>query len=154
MPNWCENKLVLVDATKEMIDSICSFEGPLKPHIDFETIVPVPDDPAYRDEPSQAEAKDSPNWWYTWNLKNWGTKWNACDTHINHDTITFETAWSPPIPIIGALSEMFPDTVIGLEYHEPGMEFSGQLIMRGGEILLESTWKYHPDIHTAIEYLI
>lgn len=58
--------------------------------------------------------------WYDWSIKNWGTKWNAYESHADDemldneivtygDTITFKTAWSTPEPIIRKLSQMFPD---------------------------------------------
>lgn len=49
--------------------------------------------------------------WYDWRIANWGTKWNASNTHVDWDghAISFDTAWSAPEPIIYALSEAFPD---------------------------------------------
>jgi len=43
--------------------------------------------------------------WYDWAIKNWGTKWGVYDvTEWKGNKISFNTAWSPPIPIIEALS--------------------------------------------------
>lgn len=51
--------------------------------------------------------------WYDWCRRNWGTKWNAYgNSQTGTDTITFETAWSPPEPIIAKLAEMYPDAEI------------------------------------------
>lgn len=51
--------------------------------------------------------------WYDWCCENWGTKWNAYSDHtIDDDTIIFETAWSPPIPVLTKLSETYPDLPI------------------------------------------
>lgn len=51
--------------------------------------------------------------WYDWCIKHWGTKWNAYENEqINSDTITFETAWSAPEPIIAQLAKMYPDIEI------------------------------------------
>ena len=48
--------------------------------------------------------------WYEWRYANWGTKWDASETYWNSDNIvTFETAWSCPIPIFEKISEMYPD---------------------------------------------
>ena len=50
--------------------------------------------------------------WYSWRLENWGTKWNAYHTQLNHQDdfleLTFDTAWSCPEPIFQSLSEQFP----------------------------------------------
>lgn len=50
--------------------------------------------------------------WYDWNVKNWGTKWDAYDVHVNRTRpdlveINFQTAWGPPNPIIERLALMF-----------------------------------------------
>lgn len=47
--------------------------------------------------------------WYEWRNENWGTKWNASETHWDSDNIvTFETAWACPIPILEKISDMYP----------------------------------------------
>ena len=47
---------------------------------------------------------------YNWNRENWGTKWNACETTIiDDDTVSFETPWNPPFPVLQAISEYFKD---------------------------------------------
>lgn len=51
--------------------------------------------------------------WYEWCCREWGTKWNACDTQIlDSDTIRFDTAWSNPAPIIRKLGQMYPNLEI------------------------------------------
>lgn len=80
---------------------------------DFKKIIPPPDDPAYRDEPSQEAVKDSPNWWYTWNINNWGSKWGGYSFEREAINIfTYETAWSPSPIIIEAISRAFPSVTI------------------------------------------
>ncbi|MCL4273164.1 MAG: hypothetical protein KJZ77_04775 [Anaerolineales bacterium] len=39
--------------------------------------------------------------------------------------LEFDTAWSPPIPVIEKLASMFPDHAFELKYFEGGMGFSG-----------------------------
>lgn len=43
----------------------------------------------------------------------WGTKWNACESHIDENTmqIEFDTAYSCPFPILGEISKSVPLTV-------------------------------------------
>ena len=58
--------------------------------------------------------------WYEWCVENWGTKWNSCDTYISGDSLCFWTAWSPCLPVIEAMSKMFP----GLSLHITLLVFS------------------------------
>ena len=67
---------------------------------------------------------------YEWCYENWGTKWGFCDVVIryeNEDEIyyTFETAWSPPLPLIDEMSAIYPKLEIVLNYVEEGEQFSG-----------------------------
>ena len=63
--------------------------------------------------------------WYSWCLKNWGTKWNACRTEINDNSdhgyaeITFDTAWDAPTPVLRMMVELFPKLTFRCEWrHE------------------------------------
>lgn len=102
--------------------------------LDFSRIVPPPDDPAYRDIPDQKTAKKSPYWWYSWNVENWGTKWNSADSLWEDDMLTFNTAWSPPFPIAQELSKLFEDVVVHLRFEEGGMDFAGDYIYVNGRL--------------------
>jgi hypothetical protein len=44
----------------------------------------------------------------------------------------FDTAWSPPIPVIEKLASMFPDHAFELKYFEGGIGFSGHARWTGG----------------------
>lgn len=60
-------------------------------------------------------------YWYDWNQKNWGTKWNAYgqpDCGFAEDIIEFrfETAWSHPNRLIEALSRRLPTVTFGVKY--------------------------------------
>lgn len=54
--------------------------------------------------------------WYEWRIKNWGTKWGACEIVVNENRVEFDTAWSFPTPIVLILSELFPDINISYLY--------------------------------------
>jgi hypothetical protein len=61
--------------------------------------------------------------WYDWCCTNWGTKWNACHSEgfEIHESATmtiynFDTAWSPPVPVIHALAVAYPKLRFRLEY--------------------------------------
>ena len=57
--------------------------------------------------------------WYDWSCKNWGTKWNAYDCQLikEDNEITFDTAWSCPLPILDALAKLC---------YEHNVSFSGR----------------------------
>ena len=69
--------------------------------------------------------------WYDWQVNNWGTKWDINnEIHVDdfHDegcTLVFQTAWSPPEPIVHKLQEMFPDVTFYGGYIGEGWEFAG-----------------------------
>lgn len=54
--------------------------------------------------------------WYAWSNAKWGTKWNASETNISRDELTFDTPWSCPSPIFKALAEKYP-----------GVEFTAEI---------------------------
>ncbi len=81
--------------------------------------------------------------WYEWCCKNWGTKWNACscsEANENSKTISFQTAWDTPLPVMEKLSKMFPAIEIQTEYADENIgENCGQYTFKGGE--LKSMWQ-------------
>lgn len=58
--------------------------------------------------------------WYSWcsSDKNWGTKWNACETMVEGNSVRFNTAWSDIRGLIRKLSEQFPKNSFVYEYCE------------------------------------
>ncbi len=87
---------------------------------------------------------DSEYNWYNFNNSKWGTKWDVAvsdgekfpETEITGESAThisyrFNTAWSPPLPVIEELSVQHPELQITLEYEEE----QGW----GGEIYWDST---------------
>lgn len=116
MPNWCQNKLVLNNAPTELIKYLQT-EG-----LSFEKIVPVPD---MDDNTGFAQCEIQ--------VARWGTKWDLDETEqsqvadelLNNDLTFFETAWSPPIPVLDALCRKFPGTSMTLYYLELGSGFAG-----------------------------
>ena len=63
--------------------------------------------------------------WYQWCIKHWGTKWNAYSvvagkTDDREATIHFETAWSPPLPVLDELSKLYPKADLRLLWCDEG----------------------------------
>lgn len=82
--------------------------------------------------------------WYEWSLHNWGTKWDACeadcDCYEGTITITFETAWSTPVPIFMELSRQFPDLTTYVEYADEDLGCNcGTYTISNGQILEEES---------------
>lgn len=79
--------------------------------------------------------------WFDWAIENWGTKWNAMNTHIKDNYITFDTAWSVPMPILIALSKELNCKIAVLS----ACEFMGQdtsyCLMNKGKIDYKGEFK-------------
>jgi len=114
MPNWCNNSLTIkgdastLVALKEIIES--DGEGLL------EAIAPIGE------------------WDYDKAVANWGTKWDISTEGLEYTdngdgtaeiTGWFDSAWSPPIEALHALSQDWDSCYIELLYEEPGMCFVG-----------------------------
>lgn len=82
--------------------------------------------------------------WYDWNITNWGTKWDACETYIERDsdlsvTLNFQTAWAQPEPIFGAMVEQHPKLKFSIYIEEEqgwGAEYEGS----DGHLELSKEW--------------
>jgi hypothetical protein len=87
---------------------------------------------------------------YDWCITNWGTKWGLYDIELTDDgsesgslAYTFQTAWSPPVPVIQAMSKQFPSLTFALDYFEGLMGFMGSVEYEGGEVIQEGSAPYH-----------
>ena len=143
MPNWCWNHLEVSGDEKQLQEFVeKSLVSPEENEIhdgtgfSFEGTLP------------RGDRKD----WYDWSVNNWGTKWDAYEPEIlNNDinffSVSFETAWSPPIAWIDNIMQDFPDLCFTLEYEEPGMCFGGRLSAQYEEIWDDLHW----DLDSASE---
>ena len=129
MPNWCMNNLTIShdDSTKlqEFVDAYNNGKT-------CEHFLPVPS--GYYDDQR----------WYNWCCNNWGTKWDfgKDEYHdpaeiVNHEVdISFNTAWSPPLPAIEQLSLQYPELEMTLEYEEE-QGWGGEMTIVNGETIGE-----------------
>lgn len=66
---------------------------------------------------------------YEWCVANWGMKWNFGEVQVEDEAdcrfveYGFQTAWSPPIPLVRKMAEMFPELSFQLRYYEGGNAF-------------------------------
>ena len=118
MPNDCYNYLEAPDGDLSLIVDYFStqkVEWSSLPdtYLDFEKIVPMP-----------SNVGDD---WYGWRNENWGTRSNSYEGQVKDDGISFNTAWSPPTPVIVELAKQIGKP-LRLMYDETGMDFCGEVL--------------------------
>jgi hypothetical protein len=84
---------------------------------------------------------------YDWCVKNWGTKWGFCNVELVVDDdgcleYRFDTAWSPPVPLIAKMGELFKDLRFELRYYEGGCDFQDVIEVKDGEVVQDWTGDY------------
>lgn len=70
--------------------------------------------------------------------KEWGTKWNACDSNVDPENgeAKFDTAWSCPEPIFVSLSKKFPEENIEVIFADEDIGSNcGKFILKNGEFV-------------------
>ena len=162
MPNWCECDLSINSDEKKDFKELKRFKAFAKTKdnvLDTEKFVPYPAKFKKQDKIAEAHHKKTPpdysvkdgynNGGYEWCLKNWGTKWGICRPELEEEDFDygellykFESAWNPPIPVIIAMSKMFPTLTFEMRYFEMGCEFNGLLVCEAGKITKQEEGKY------------
>ena len=128
MPNHVANHITF-DGNEEEVSQLLSKIKGSNGLIDFNKIIPRD---KFLEDNYNEPRKDNPDFdeidkklkdvynttsGYDWTTTNWGTKWNAY--HIEDEgsnSMSFDTAWSHPLPIIEKISEMFPEITIKVLY--------------------------------------
>jgi len=127
MPNWCNNNIT-ISGDEGTIRTLTAVLKSLKTDDEeqssdvFKSLIGLPQ------HMSDGDYKEK---WYDTNIGWFGTKWDiSYDEHaftFTKNEITFfcETAWSPPIPFLQNLCEMYKVNA-NLFYSEGGVGFSGE----------------------------
>jgi hypothetical protein len=125
MPNWCNNHLSINTTNNDKILEFLNklYEESKKGNLN-EFIIPFSD-------------MGLEEWNYGACVEHWGTKWDIDtissdifidDNNINLE-ISFNTAWSPNIPVMEKLyeklEELDPNCSVRLNYEETGMNYYG-----------------------------
>ena len=110
MPNWCSNTLMVTHKNTAMIDRV---ENAVNAGKLLEEFSPLGE------------------WEYNAAVEKWGTKWDinsgdVIDRNENTITVSFMTAWSPPINFYDEL--LAQGFEVHAEYFEPGVCFVGKYI--------------------------
>lgn len=159
MPNWCENRLT-VNGQEQGLDIFTEFAKGEDSELTANAFVPYPKEFVEMDRIAREYMKEHPDDWagcpkdgfnqggYEWCCEFWGTKWDLGECmadRINRNTLIycFDTAWSPPGPVIEAMGKMFPALSFKLEYWESGCCFQGELVVQNGQTVLNETRDYY-----------
>ena len=101
MPNHCKNILVITSDNAGLLQSLMNeLKQADSYEVDFlSKLVPFTEETNYV-------------WDYDWCVENWGTKWDIFDivhASLEGDTLTisFSTAWSPPIPALEKAADTY-----------------------------------------------
>jgi len=148
MPNWCSNDLTIITKTpKQFTKLIQGITNNSDQPFDFNRIIPVPQELLDSTSPNKTNPQEMIDKyghadWYDFCCSKWGTKWNACDVEMRLESPTevsmsFNTAWSPPIPVIEAIAQKYPFAEITLSFYEEGMGYAGEVCYRKGELVYE-----------------
>jgi len=156
MPNHVTNRLTIIGDVEELLKIAAGPDanGKTGHAISFNTFIPMPPD-ILRGDVGVRETR--PNW-YRWSIDNWGTKWDAYDVNIqptdNGAVITLDTAWSPPIPVINKIAELFPHLSIVHEFVDEGWNFAGETRYEKGQPVYQKEGDHDADREYIREMLM
>jgi len=95
------------------------------------------------------------NWWYDWNITNWGVKWDCAWDEQDEPEIVdlkdgghllvwhFDTAWGAPVPVYHAMAERFPNIEFDFEATEESNAFLGKMTFVNGKAITDE-WVRQP----------
>lgn len=162
MPNWVFNHVFIEGVPEQIQKVKDQLNKPFienyskgqeiysNPIFSFRNIIAPPEDKldeyfgthGFKDGGEQG---NTPLNWYNFNNREWGTKWDVAvpdvvkyhETELQEESDTslhykFDTAWSPPIPVIKKLSEQYPELTITISYEEES-EWGGEIEYLAGE---------------------
>jgi hypothetical protein len=164
MPNWCNNNITIsgdegtIRTLTAVLKSIKTSDEEQSNNV-FQSLIGLPQ------HMSDGDYKEK---WYDTNIEWFGTKWDISYSedmfNFSKNEISFscETAWSPPIPFLQNLCEMYKVNA-NLFYSEGGVGFSGETTFNwvDGELevyddecgFLEGIYKYSRDeFWSEVEY--
>ena len=168
MPNWCENDLTIEGKLERLQEFREKLRGQNRNGEDTplneDALIPYPEEFRKMDTEASQYLKEHPDDWrnapkdgfnsggYERCIQNWGTKWGFCRVQEpelrkygdDEGTLVyqFDTAWSPPLPLIKKMGELFPDLVFDLRYFEGGMQFNGIFRIENGQVTDERSGDY------------
>lgn len=128
MPNWCCATVEISATEKEIKRLKKAIEEGSKDGAQKGLLNAMAPQPEFKDDQE----------WYSWNVENWGTKWevshvNVVDTSKTEISLGFDTAWGPALQAFQTWAEEDPDNrSFSYKYYEPGMAFLGTATFSDG----------------------
>ncbi len=82
------------------------------------------------------------NDWYSWRIKNWGTKWGGYNSYvIDENMVQFDTAWSTPFNFFVHFSKIHPNIEIVVEYADENIgSNTGKYILKAEQLINEELY--------------
>lgn len=81
--------------------------------------------------------------WYNWNVRNWGTKWDACNAAVWEEPselrYDFDTPWGIPEEGMIAVSKKYPNLTFDL-HSEEEQGWGADIIFKAGEATVMKDW--------------
>jgi hypothetical protein len=176
MPNWVYNQVHVHADTKEQLDRF--IRKTTKPHAEvrslpkfdspesLKTVIELSDEEfsfwnilrpkkkLWKEYFTSANGSEPKNNWYAWNSKHWGTKWDASDPEIErkddtYATVSFSTAWSPPVGVAYAIGTKFPELAFTWAWEEE-QGFGGEFEIKGDDFCETDSYDI-PESHADFE---
>lgn len=156
MPNHCETDLTL-KGKPALVAKVLAAHFKESGELNCDSVIPYPAHLKALDEaaaawdkfPQPKDWKDRPKdgfnqGGYEWCVSNWGTKWGTYDgagiTRMKSGFKTsFNSAWSPPHPVLAKLAAMYPDLEIVAKSYEMGAGYKCDVRWKGGKIVRNIT---------------
>lgn len=158
MPNHCSQDLFIYgpeDSLKVFMEFAKEGDNTLSAN----KFIPYPEEYRLMDE-AAAIARKNKDWsvkdgfnsgGYEWCIENWGTKWGIYNADLTNQKFAgkrsrlnyiFNSAWSPAIPVIKAMSERYPELLFKLKYYESGAGYKGVYEVQDGNVIKDEESKY------------
>ena len=95
------------------------------------------------------ETGHTPNNWYEFNTREWGTKWDTYDLETSFAPqafyASFSSAWSPPLPVFEAMAEQHPELTFTFSWEEE-QGWGGEALGQSGDFSIYKEWDI-PESH-------
>jgi hypothetical protein len=156
MPNHVYNTVTITAKTKEDLDAFLRKASAQEREFSYWNFITPPAEAlasgeywATRGWVAGKETGHTPNNWYEFNTREWGTKWDTYDLHVESAPksfyATFSSAWSPPEPVFQAMTEQHPELTFSFSWEEE-QGWGGEATGEGGEYSIDKEWDI-PDSH-------